>query len=38
MEVHDDVNNAKSDASTQWPLEKLESLLISVKNIRDSIN
>ena len=38
MEVHDDVNNAKSDASTQWPLEKLESLLISVKKIRDSIN
>ena len=24
MEVHDDIKNAKSDASTQWPLSKLE--------------
>ena len=34
MEVHDDVNNALSDASTQWPLEKLEPLLISMLEFR----
>ena len=34
MEVHDDVNNALSDASTQWPLEKLEPLLVSMVEFR----
>ena len=33
MEVHDNVKTAKSDSSTQWPLDKLESLLIQVKKI-----
>jgi len=27
MEVHDNPSNAKSDASTQWPLDKLEGIL-----------
>ena len=26
MEVHDDVDNALSDASTQWPIDKLEKI------------
>ena len=33
MEVHNDPINAKSDASTQWPLEELESLLATLINI-----
>ena len=33
MEVHDNVESAKSDAATQWPLNKLESLLIDLMNI-----
>jgi len=37
MEVHDNVENAKSDASTQWPLEDLESLLRSLKRIWESL-
>ena len=37
MEVHDNVEIAKSDASTQWPLDQLKDLLISIKAIRDSI-
>ena len=37
MEVHNNVENAKSDASTQWPLEELRALLISIKAIRESI-
>ncbi len=37
MEVHDNVDNAKSDAATQWPLKKLESLLLSLRAIRESI-
>tara|TARA_Y100001970_G_C14181349_1_gene830014 strand:+ start:744 stop:1550 length:807 start_codon:yes stop_codon:yes gene_type:complete len=36
MEVHDNVNESKSDASTQWPIDQLESLLFSLKSIRDS--
>ena len=27
MEVHDNPNSSKSDASTQWPLDKFEHLL-----------
>ena len=37
MEVHDNVIKAKSDASTQWPLEKLESLLSELKAIKEAI-
>tara|TARA_B100000427_G_scaffold327731_1_gene339155 strand:+ start:528 stop:1340 length:813 start_codon:yes stop_codon:yes gene_type:complete len=37
MEVHNNVNNAKSDAATQWPLSELEPLLLSLKNIRDAL-
>jgi len=37
MEVHDDVKNAKSDASTQWPLDQLENLLEQVKRLRAAI-
>ena len=33
MEVHDNVEAAKSDAATQWPLNKLENLLIDLMNI-----
>jgi len=37
LEVHDNVNEAKSDAATQWPLDQLESLLRSVKAIRAAL-
>ena len=37
MEVHDNVHEAKSDASTQWPLDKLESLLLELKAIKEAI-
>ncbi len=37
MEIHDDVESAKSDASTQWPLDKLEDLLSSLKRIREAV-
>ena len=30
MEGHDDVDNALSDASTQWPIDKLENILTSI--------
>lgn len=33
LEVHDDPSNAKSDAATVWPLEKLEPLLRSCAEI-----
>jgi 2-dehydro-3-deoxyphosphooctonate aldolase (KDO 8-P synthase) len=36
LEVHDNVDEAQSDAATQWPLDKLESLLTAVKNIREA--
>ena len=38
MEVHDDVENAKSDAATQWPLQKLSELLESIKKIHQAIS
>ena len=38
MEVHDNVSEAKSDATTQWPLDQLESLLHSLKSIRESVS
>ena len=37
MEVHDNVLEAKSDASTQWPLDKLESFLSELKAIKEAI-
>ena len=37
MEIHDDIHNAKSDASTQWPLEKTEKLIIKLLSIRQAI-
>ena len=38
MEVHDDPKNAKSDASTQWPLDKLENILQSLLRIYEAAN
>lgn len=35
MEVHDNPIEAKSDASTQWPLKYLEPLLIELKQISE---
>ena len=38
MEVHDDPKNAKSDASTQWPLDKLENILQTLLKIYEAAN
>ena len=37
LEVHDNVNEAKSDSTTQWPLDKLSDLLIILKRIHQAI-
>ena len=37
MEVHNNVDKAKSDAATQWPLDKLATLLIELKKIHSSL-
>ena len=37
VEVHNDVDKAKSDAATQWPLNKLAPLLIELKKIHNSL-
>ena len=37
LEVHDDVENAKSDAATQWPIDQLEELLVQVERLREAI-
>ena len=37
MEVHDNVDLAKSDAATQWPLDQLTSLLMDLKKIHNSL-
>jgi len=37
MEVHDNVELAKSDATTQWPLDELEQLLLVLRDIREII-
>ena len=37
MEVHNNVDKAKSDAATQWPLDKLAILLIVLKKIHNSL-
>ena len=38
LEVHDDIERAKSDAATQWPLDQLEQLLVRVQEIRKAVN
>ena len=38
MEVHDEPDNAKSDASTQWPLDKLESVLQTILKVYEAVN
>ena len=38
MEVHDNVDAAKSDAATQWPLDQLADLLAILKDIRNVVN
>ena len=38
MEVHDDPKNAKSDASTQWPLNKLENILQTLLKVHEAVN
>ncbi|MEE3302809.1 MAG: 3-deoxy-8-phosphooctulonate synthase [Candidatus Neomarinimicrobiota bacterium] len=38
MEVHDDPSNAKSDASTQWPLDKLEEMLQVLLKIYEAVH
>ncbi|MDC0881384.1 3-deoxy-8-phosphooctulonate synthase [Candidatus Marinimicrobia bacterium] len=37
MEVHDNVDLAKSDAATQWPLDQLTSLLMDLKKVHNSL-
>ena len=37
MEIHDDVDGAKSDAATQWPLERTEELISSLARIREVV-
>jgi len=37
MEVHDDVDNAKSDSTTQWPLEKAKDLMIQLQKIHAAV-
>lgn len=37
MEIHDNVDEAKSDAATQWPLDQLELLLQQCKMIYDVV-
>ena len=36
-EVHDNVEKAMSDATTQWPLDDLLKLLLQLKAIRESL-
>ena len=38
MEVHDNPAEAKSDAATQWPLDQLESLLVSLQKIHEAVS
>ena len=37
VEVHPDPAHALSDAATQWPLDQAESLLATVRKIRDAV-
>ncbi len=38
IEVHDNVDEAKSDAATQWPLDQLNDLLVSLKRIHEAVH
>ena len=38
LEVHDNPIEAKSDASTQWPLDQLEDLLFNLMKIHEAVN
>lgn len=38
MEIHDNVEAAKSDAATQWPMDQLNDLLISLKRIHEAVH
>jgi 2-dehydro-3-deoxyphosphooctonate aldolase (KDO 8-P synthase) len=38
MEVHDNVDGARSDAATQWPLERTEELISSLVRIREAVS
>ena len=37
VEVHDDPANAKSDAATVWPIDRLEALLAECRRIRETL-
>ncbi len=37
IEVYDNIDNAKSDAATQWPLDQLEKLLIQAQRISEVV-
>ncbi|MFQ6675155.1 MAG: 3-deoxy-8-phosphooctulonate synthase [Fidelibacterota bacterium] len=37
MEVHDDVEHARSDGPTQWPLDKTEDLVKVLRDIRSAV-
>lgn len=37
IEVHDNVDRAKSDAATQWPLDRTEGLVRVLKDIRETV-
>ena len=37
MEVHNNVEESKSDAATQWPLQRLKELLIEIKKIHEVV-
>ena len=38
LEVHDNPEKAKSDATTVWPLDRLANLLTECKRIADAVN
>ena len=38
MEVHDNVDGARSDAATQWPLERTAELISSLVRIREAVS
>jgi 2-dehydro-3-deoxyphosphooctonate aldolase (KDO 8-P synthase) len=37
MEVHDQPDESKSDAATQWPLDSLDELLCTLLNIHKAV-
>ncbi len=38
MEIHDNVENARSDAASQWPLQEAETLIKQLINIKLALN